>query len=670
MEILGIKETDFLNNNFVKIYNGIAGASKSTAIDNYFASHGIHYVRCNSTNRQKFDAKERFGDNCTCYTSASGLFKTKGTLFYFEEKEVEAEHVVIDEILLSDRKVLDWVKNHVGQLNIIICTDDRQLLAPGQERMLSEFHELENSEIAIVSRLTYSMRPVTEETRAKYNELYNAPSEEEANISGFPTINFKDMEYTHNDVYLTHSKEIEEMVYKKFNLFVDYSAELIQKGMIASKENINTELYPIVPQERAEKEKIKAYLQIAKVGTPTRYQGSEVMPNEKLYFIINKNSKITNREFYTVLTRCKDMNSLVIVYTDWEKQTNITSFFRKPIKKELPVILKGEEYKEPTTTEEFDKMWKAANKEEKEGCIYNRGLVIVNGKAINRDSLVYADEKAPISILNQLNKEANLAMNSEQIYSAIDGKFNAIHSVHQLWNFENDVQGCGFRYQIDLHSAYTHILANEWLPTYSDLTFVYDEKKMNFYEIDDKNYTRHGLITDDMKTWCDVHNIKANYIFSVNKQKGSKIGEKLLGMVYKDQKHKDKVKLIKWGVLQKHYIEGREFDIDGNPQSYVKNPTHCYELLMAAVTSQLLYYMVQIQELIAPPIPGFRTATRIVTDAIHYCYVKEDDTEIPEAAAQAKRIIAWMYEHMPNYDFRIKNNLTGEVVYQSYDSLK
>lgn len=670
MTILGIEEKDFLNKNLIKIYNGIAGASKSTAIDNYFADNGIHYIRCNSTNRQKFDANERFGENCTCFTSASGLFKTHGTIFYYEEKEVEAEHVVIDEILLSSRKVLDWVKNHVGQLNIIISTDDRQLLAPGQERMLQEFHELEESDISVVSHLTYSKRPVNEETRAKYNELYNAEPEAKADLSGFPTMKFSELEYNHTDVYLTHTREIEVHLYNEFDLYNDYEAELVGKAMLASRESYNKYLYPIVPQERAEKEKFSAYMQIAKVGTPTRYQGSEVMPNEKLYYIINPHSLITNREFYTVLTRCKDMNSLVIVYADWNKESAMHEFFGKPIKKEIPVVLKGE-YREPTNEDEFDKLWTAADKEADSQYIYNYNLMIVNGKPISRVALMHQEEeKAPISILNQFKKEGVFAMNGEQVYQAIDGKINAIHSTHQKEDNDTHIKDCSFRFQLDLHSAYTHVLVNEYLPVYSEVTKRWNPNKMNFYEIIDDRYTKNGVITDDMQNWCHQHGIKTRYLFSVDKKKGSKTGNKLFKMVYKDKKSKDKVKLVRWGVLQKHFLEGREFNREtGEPQSYVKNDAQCYELLMAAITSQLLFYMVQLQEVVAPTIPGFITPTRIVTDAIHYCYTAASDEEISNTAAKADKLIAWMAEHMPGYDFRIKNNLTGEVIYQSYNNL-
>ncbi len=669
MEILGIREEDFLNKDLIKIYNGIAGASKSTAIDNYFAGKGIDYIRCNSTNRQKFDAAQRFGEHCKCFTSASALFKTKGTLFYYEEKEVESEHVVIDEILLSDRKVLDWVKGHRGQLNIIISTDDRQLLAPGQERMLHEFHELEQDENSVVSHLTYSMRPINDETRAIYDEYYNADGDEYADMSRFPHISFSDMEYNHNDVYLTHTREIEEHMYKEFDLSNDYTAELVAKGHLASRKGFDVNKYPIVSQERAEREKISSYLQIAKVGTPTRYQGSEVYPGEKLYYIINSNSLVSNREFYTVVTRCKDIKSLVIVTADWTKNKKLDSFNGKPFKRELPVILRGN-YDAPETEKSFDDMWTAAEKEQLDDVIWSKDMMVINGKPIARFTLNKEYEKAPISITNQIQKEGTLSMDGEQVYGAIEGKLDAIHSVHQYDRTEYMSKDFGFRYQLDLHSAYTHVLKNEWLPVYGDVTTEYDKNKMNFYIIKDANYTKDGVVTDDMANWCVEHGIDVEYIFSVDKQFGSKTGDKLMSLVYKDKKSKAKVKLIKWGALQKHYIEPREFDPETNePGCYVRKDKQCYELLMAAITSQLLYYMVQLQDLLNPHVPGYNVPTKIVTDAIHYCYTM-NNMDTPAASARVDMFKAWMEEHMPGYDFRIKNNLTGEVLYQSYKDLK
>ena len=74
----------------------------------------------------KRDAIERYG--CEASTVCSALFTSENGQFYLEEKEPECRTIIIDEILQTSPKVLEWVRHHVGKYNIIILTDMKQML--------------------------------------------------------------------------------------------------------------------------------------------------------------------------------------------------------------------------------------------------------------------------------------------------------------------------------------------------------------------------------------------------------------------------------------------------------------------------------------------------------------------------------------------------------------
>ena len=62
--IFGIKKEDFLNKNIIKIIDGIAGAGKSSIIDNFLKNNNINYLRTTSTNQLKIDAAKRYEIEC------------------------------------------------------------------------------------------------------------------------------------------------------------------------------------------------------------------------------------------------------------------------------------------------------------------------------------------------------------------------------------------------------------------------------------------------------------------------------------------------------------------------------------------------------------------------------------------------------------------------------
>ena len=108
--------------------------------------------------------------------------------------------------------------------------------------------------------------------------------------------------------------------------------ELICKGSIASKPPKDLHKYPILSQLQAERMKSQAYLQLANIGSITRYQGSEVTDKQKLYYIITLDSRITNREWYTVVSRCWTLDSIVIVIANRQTKEKLKTFNNRKIK--------------------------------------------------------------------------------------------------------------------------------------------------------------------------------------------------------------------------------------------------------------------------------------------------------------------------------------------------
>ena len=124
--IYNISAADMLDAGKVKVIHGIAGSGKSSTVDRFFKDNGIKYMRLTSTNKLKRDAADRY--DCDNKTVCSGLFSNADGKFYVDEKDPECKNIVIDEILQTNPKVIDWITHHVGRYNIIVLTDAHQML--------------------------------------------------------------------------------------------------------------------------------------------------------------------------------------------------------------------------------------------------------------------------------------------------------------------------------------------------------------------------------------------------------------------------------------------------------------------------------------------------------------------------------------------------------------
>lgn len=338
--IFSFSDSDFLDATKVKVIHGVAGRGKSSIVNNFLKQNNIDFLWTTSTNKLKRDAQERY--NCEAATVCSALFKNENGRFYCEEKTISKHTVIIDEILQTSIKVLDWIEHNKNIVNIIIMTDTHQMLSVdnNSSEFLRRFNELMNKPYVLVDEGFETKRARDKETKDKIESLYKTSNDESAEFlkdvatNRFDIIKYEDMTFSTNDVYITHLNETEEMLYrdKKLATMFFNDEELICKGSIASKPPKDLKKYPILSQLQAERMKSQAYLQLANIGSITRYQGSEVTDKQKLYYIITLDSRITNREWYTVVSRCWTLDSIVIVIANRQSKEKLKMFNNRKIK--------------------------------------------------------------------------------------------------------------------------------------------------------------------------------------------------------------------------------------------------------------------------------------------------------------------------------------------------
>ena len=338
--IFSFSDSDFLDATKVKVIHGVAGRGKSSIVNNFLKQNNIDFLWTTSTNKLKRDAQERY--NCEAATVCSALFKNENGRFYCEEKTINKHTVIIDAILQTSIKVLDWIEHNKNIVNIIIMTDTHQMLSVdnNSSEFLRRFNELMNKPYVLVDEGFETKRARDKETKDKIESLYKTSNDDSTEFlkdvatNRFDIIKYEDMTFNTNDIYITHLNETEEMLYrdKKLATMFFNDDELICKGSIASKPPKDLNKYPILSQLQAERMKSQAYLQLANIGSITRYQGSEVTDKQKLYYIITLDSRITNREWYTVVSRCWTLDSIVIVIANRQTKEKLKTFNNRKIK--------------------------------------------------------------------------------------------------------------------------------------------------------------------------------------------------------------------------------------------------------------------------------------------------------------------------------------------------
>lgn len=685
-----------MNKSKVKLLNGIAGSAKSSRVDWFFSSKEINYERFTSTNKLKNDAENRYGVRCN--TIAGGLFQTEDYEFYSCEREAPCDNIVIDEVLQSNVKAFDWIRNHVGTINMVVCTDDRQLLAPENSKLMMErFNEFRKEDFVIEGNCNETLRPVNDITRDCFYGAYRAAFERQNLFRLYcygkwilapKIISYEEMKFRYEDVYICHTNEIEEAIYNDNQLMNDYNGELIPKGRIAKRVGAASNKYPILPQSLVENGR-DAYYQFANIGTPSRYQGSEVHPGKRLYFVVNNDSAVTNVEFYTVITRCKDIESLVVVVKKRSQEVmKINSFMGKPVVcAEWAAIAEDADIS--------DELRKAIESQEEKKIfvpeqLYNEAMRIASegGKDV-RDGVVFFGNK---SIMKSRKEEEpvgkdlifRLIKNSPELqYDYMDEFYNYVQASRRACNRKcMDVihppyphiaevkrviksgENCYYEYKrkedyqygIDLKSAFPHILAFYPIANrYGIAAGTISKMTIRWWDVYGSSVFPDGTIINDLaKSLLPLDGAEYDYICSTTFQVGCNYGRELHAMCHKDVESNEMLKRMKYGVLAKPFLR-QYYSEEGELLRYIKDDKHRSELLISSILCALTDIMLTIRECV------YHGAEKGMT--IVDCLYFDTDEDIEEIAARIETAV-------PSVDFRIFQNDDGkEILYQSYAHL-
>lgn len=651
MAIFGISDVDMFDKNKIKIIDSIAGAGKSSKVDAYFKQHGVNYGRYTSTNALKEDAARRY--DMEVKTIASGLFHNECGRFYTDMKNNDCETTVIDELPQADPKTIEWVEEYVGTKNIIITMDSRQQLAPEQEALMSKrINALKERDDVVYVNINKTLRATNDETREQFEYWYEESAKnyvlDAADIvNNYYTIDADKVPYDETAKYCCHTDAIEYTLYKNYNLFDRYDLDVLKKGRIASRTIKDYTKYPILPQQEANATKAPAYLQIKNVGTPTRMQGQEAEVGSKFYYFIEANSKITSREFYTVITRLKDINDFVVVLIEADKKETIKTFNGLPVKKFAYLTV---DFNEDTTRMKPEQLFDFVKQHDTNDTYYDR--TIVYQKAKNNVIAYIADNKKVPETRKTTKPTAKSAISKDatmnftyvgDAYRALESK--GIDRIKAVQRFKQGKEKA--KYFVDLNSAYPTIAKYCDMPAEGDLSLEYNPDMLNFYIYKGDMFTNGALITEALAEYIKFENLgEVEFVFATPKQKGCVVGnyayERTHKTVEAKAEFKDKTNGFHWGYYQKRYLQKME-------DCYVIRPEYKYEIFFATITSTLFVYMV--------PLMRALNGTKVHVDAVYFDDMNDVTADIIKSM-------------LPDFmDWKIKEADTDITLYQTFEDL-
>lgn len=718
----GMTDEEFLDKKMIKILNGIGGSAKSSNTDKILKAHDEPYARHTSTNKLKRDAELRYGGYCE--TIAGGLFKTINGVFFARQKVTEFSTVVIDEILQTDSRVLDWIAENVGKVNIIVCTDTHQMLSPEcGKSFYRKFMEFCKRPDVILVELTKTYRARTKETEDYYKKCYDSVTVDKSLFYSakkqFEVIPFAAMPYNHNDVYICHTNAIEKYLFQQFRIGEDYDAPLIPKGGIAKKPPKNPEKYPILCQSDT-KSGVISYYQPEHVGTPTRYQGSEVTESQTLYYLVESFSRVESREWYTVVSRCYDIRSIKIVICDVPRSEPLKTYNGKPVKnwgffnlQQDIVLADGRKLSEVCdATDGREVLLSDEDMAALSGVIadnatthYRDNVLIFNGKVVKREKTEEektkeeeAKSKKTSSMGSLLKKEPDFSYGEcmpdffrsmelvqRMRYEGSGCEVDYISSPHLI----NDERMCenplidqegydtrkkreSYQYGIDMRASYPFILNYAKIATSGGFYRRPDElrddpyqTKINTGKIDWYMSWGSPLIPDGSICSGDVARFLQSrglnmmlYIGTSDYKIGSLMGSRLYDMATRSFETNEKRKAIHYGWAEKPWLERIKFN--GEIDGYCINQQYDHQLMMLSVKNQQTLNILTIKDIVYN---GNLRRGFVVMDGLYFDY----DGDISELGEK-------IHAALPEYDFRIFENgeldKNGKILYQTYEPLK
>lgn len=674
-EIENINNTDFdeaLNYGKIIVLNGIAGSCKSTVVNSIF--HGDDVIRVLPSNVQAEDARERFcDDGSICGTAASILFHNADGRFYLSEKQPDCKNIIIDEFCQQAVQVANWVNHNKDRYNIVILTDDRQMLVPESgEIMLNKFHRIQDDAFNVVLKKTY--RPLNKKTEEDYYTLYNNVATQKMSLKKylqqFPVIEYKSMPYSPEYNYYTYTRAEEEMIYTD-NEISKYASRSIKKGVISSKQKSDIKA-PFMSQERAMLTKAKAYLQADNISTITRAQGRQNEQGRRGYFLLPRSGfTLYARAIYTLITRYRDLNDLTVVICDDSKK-DFSTFMGLPIKKEGMMYLD----EAPKTNDDWNKIAEKARKDTKDGDYYypedrvkSPNGMIIRGREDNKGF-----HKGDMTIRTVMKKDEKAYINyAMDVYKILEKRhIDSIKDVFKL-DMSNDT---GKEYSLDFRSCFPTIAANTKMPVSGHIYTEYRKDKLNFFGYSGGYYTNNSIITEELARYISKTG-KGNvyFLFSTDYEEGTFYGKYIYEKATKDKQSKAKTKAIDWGTLQKPLIRPNSIE---KPEFYIYNPDNVYQLHMVAIKSRLAYIMSRITDFIGED-------CIYITDDIRWnskdyrevaSFVEEN---FPEMSFRIKQLDVIQFpeeQHFDDLDSLVNAMYDGGIkredvkVYQNYEELK
>lgn len=608
--VLGIDEKIWLDSTKINVISGMAGSAKSGFTRKFFDDNNMSITWCTSTHQLRRAAEERF--DTKCFTIAGGAFLTTNGKFYNEFKEPETDAVVMDEVLQSNlKRIIDFCNEFVGKTKIVLLTDVHQMLAPDAEATnVDLFKKFIKQDNVVFSELTYTKRADNDETRAAYNYYYNLDGDTPITVSylkkTYPTIEYSQMPYNYTDTYITHTNDIEDYMYLEKSLStlaMDPQAPLIPKGGIASAKNPGRTTHPILSQNGVDKNKSyekRGYWQVGNIATPTRFQGSEVEAGTKLYYIISDYSKISAREFYTVVTRLHRVDDLVIVICNEvpENGSNceIHTFYGLPIKKEITLRIDHEGDTEFVSRKQMNEFLEK-NYPDTDTVYYNKDIIYSNEKG-DKTRLVAMKVKGATDYYDAGKARHGVTAGSlarregafqysyiPAIYKIVEREGLTHVRAPRMAHTRQNHKDC--YYDVDLSGSYSLFLKYCDMPIEGYIQFKYDKDLMNFYLYKGTEFSDGSFMTDILADYVKANDLgEVKYLFSVPKQKGSLVGDYIYKMHHTSKESKEAAKDIHFGYYEKPFLEKAPTN-----DCYLIRDNHKYEIIMAAIMSCQSYFI-------------------------------------------------------------------------------
>lgn len=693
-DFFGIPESVMLDSTRIKVIDGIAGAGKSSILHKWLVDHGLgNYRRLTSTRMLAADAAKRY--NMPVQTVASGLFATENLRFYQNPRDINGETIVIDEILQTSPEVFVWCLEHCGDNNIFVTCDRRQCLSPVIGGLMEQrYLDFVGDKRIYLTEITQTLRGRDPDTvrffNRAYDMVYKNTSLYKDILNNFPCLSYAEIEYNPYDVFICYTNADEKRLYDDYHLRDAYYLRdlLVPKGALigTEKQYANAERYPIVPQIDAEH--ATSYWQLENVSSVIRLQGTEIDLEQKCYILVPDGMVMDNRSLYTAITRCKSIQSIRFVTTPRGKTEELIRYNDKPVytatwyfysdnykigDTPITALINDDGTCDPDLFAELVSRIPRDNE-----AAYMTDAVIVGDTVVRpRYNDTDNDSIQPIGVYKLFARaglyEYSYLPELYRLYEKVQHEYGIVKASPYLipptlrgldaigTNFDaaDDYYRLkprsDYQYQLDLASAYPYILAH--FPVVCDGNFLVNESApgMRLY-VSFSDYFPEGAIVPDylakiITSGNRHHHVDFRYLCTVPFVAKCKQGGRLWELSNRTKEDKLKVKSIRWGCLEKPYLQDWQYDTNGQPLSYACTPGNNKQLIMLSIRAALAYILIKLKDVLLLDIAGGYTQA----DALFY----NSDYTVDWQAQLIETVC-------PGLHWRIIDNHDDEILHKNF----